>query len=203
MQDERRKLEARMRQENRLPPGQSATFKFPVLHYGPVPEVDLETWTFRTLGLVDEEKNWTWKEFLELPTTSVTCDVHCVTTWSKFGTNWEGVSFKSLVELAGVKPEAQYVLVHAEYGYTANLPLDVMLDDDVLLAYKYEGEYLEPDHGFPLRTLVPSRYFWKSVKWVRAVEFLDADKPGFWEKAGYHNEADPWKEQRHVRRTGW
>ncbi len=203
MQDERRELEARMKQENRLPPGQSATLKFPVLHYGPVPKADLETWTFRTFGLVDEEKTWTWQEFLELPTRSVMCDVHCVTAWSKFGTNWEGVPFRSLVELAGVKPEAQYVLVHAEYGYTANLPLDVMLDDDVLLAYKYEGEYLEPDHGFPLRTLVPKRYFWKSVKWVQAVEFLEADKPGFWEKAGYHNEADPWKEQRHARWEGW
>jgi DMSO/TMAO reductase YedYZ molybdopterin-dependent catalytic subunit len=126
-----------------------------------------------------------------------------VTAWSKFDTRWEGVPFKALVQLAGVKPEARYVVVHAEYGYTANLPLDVMLDSDVLLAYKYEGEYLEPDHGFPLRTLVPKRYFWKSVKWVRAVEFLAEDRQGFWEKAGYHNEADPWQEQRHARWTGW
>ncbi|HEC23494.1 MAG TPA: sulfite oxidase-like oxidoreductase [Chloroflexi bacterium] len=196
---ERRELEKRMIEEGRLPPGQSLTTKFPVLHYGPVPEVDLETWTLRSFGLVEEEKVWTWEEFLKLPTRTVTCDIHCVTRWSKFDTVWEGVPFREFVKLAGVRPEARYVIVHAEYGFTANLPLEVMLDDDVLLAYKFDGKFLEPEHGFPLRTLIPRKYFWKSAKWVRAIEFTDRDRLGFWEQAGYHNEADPWKEQRFAR----
>lgn len=196
---ERRELEKRMIEEGRLPPGQSLTTKFPVLHYGPVPEVDLETWTLRSFGLVEEEKVWTWEEFLKLPTRTVTCDIHCVTRWSKFDTVWEGVPFREFVKLAGVRPEARYVIVHAEYGFTANLPLEVMLDDDVLLAYKFDGKFLEPEHGFPLRTLIPRKYFWKSAKWVRAIEFTDQDRLGFWEQAGYHNEADPWKEQRFAR----
>jgi DMSO/TMAO reductase YedYZ molybdopterin-dependent catalytic subunit len=195
----RREVEKQMIEAGRLPPGQSATLKFPVLHYGPVPKVDLSTWTFRAFGLVEEEKSWTWEEFTALPTKTLTCDIHCVTRWSKFDTVWEGVPFRELVDLVGVKPEARYVIMHAEYGYTANLPLEVLLDDDVLLAYRYDGQPLEADHGFPLRSLIPKKYFWKSTKWLRAVEFADADRLGFWEQAGYHNEADPWKEQRFAR----
>ncbi|MEJ2151114.1 MAG: sulfite oxidase-like oxidoreductase [Chloroflexota bacterium] len=196
---QRRDVERQMIEAGRLPPGQSATLKFPVLHYGPVPKADLSSWTFRAFGLVEEEKSWTWDEFTALPTKTVTCDIHCVTRWSKFDTAWEGVPFREIVDRVGVKPEASYVIMHAEYGYTANLPLEVMLDDDVLLAYKFDGKPLEADHGFPLRSLIPKKYFWKSTKWLRAVEFTDADRLGFWEQAGYHNEADPWKEQRFAR----
>lgn len=193
----RRRLERKMKEEGRLPPGQSLTLKFPVLHYGPLPQTDLKTWTLRTFGLVEEEKMWSWEAFLELPAKKVTCDIHCVTRWSKFDTTWEGLSFKMLAKLTRVKPQAKFVIAHCEHGYTTNVPLDVMLDDDVLLAYRYEGEFLEPEHGFPLRTLVPKRYFWKSAKWVRAIEFTGTDRPGFWENAGYHNEGDPWKEERY------
>ncbi len=202
LERERAELEKRMKAEGRLPPGQSATLKFPVLHYGPVPPFDPQTWTLRVFGLVNEEKVWTWEEFLKLPTKTITCDIHCVTRWSKFDTVWEGVPFRYIAEVVGVKPEAKFVIAHCEYGFTTNLPLEAMLDDDVLLAYKYDGQFLQPEHGFPLRTLVPKRYFWKSAKWLRAVEFTDKDRPGFWEQAGYHNEADPWKEQRHARWAG-
>lgn len=196
---DRRDLEKQAVQEGRIPPGQSLTLKFPVLHYGPVPPFDKDTWTLRAFGLVNEEKVWTWDEFQQLPTTKLTCDIHCVTRWSKLDTVWEGVRFRDFVELVGVKPEAKFVIAHCEYGFTANTPLEVMLDDDVLLAYKYDGKFLDPEHGFPLRTLVPKRYFWKSAKWLRGVEFVDKDRPGFWEQAGYHNDADPWKEQRYGR----
>lgn len=194
--DKRRRLERRMKEEGRLPPGQSATLKFPVLHHGSVPKTDLDAWTLRTFGLVEQERLWSWGEFLELPAKEIICDIHCVTRWSKFDMTWEGVSFKTLVELTQVKPEAKYVIAHCEQGFTTNLPLEVMLEDDVLLAYRYEGQPLDPEHGFPLRTLVPQRYFWKSAKWVRAIEFADRDRPGFWESGGYHNEGDPWREQR-------
>lgn len=193
---DRRDLEKQAAQEGRIPPGQSLTLKFPVLHYGPVPPFDKATWTLRAFGLVDEEKVWTWDEFQQLPTTKLTCDIHCVTRWSKLDTVWEGVRFRDFVEMVGVKPEAMFVIAHCEYGFTANTPLEAMLDDDVLLAYKYDGKFLDPEHGFPLRTLVPRRYFWKSAKWLRGVEFVAEDRPGFWEQAGYHNDADPWKEQR-------
>jgi DMSO/TMAO reductase YedYZ molybdopterin-dependent catalytic subunit len=203
MWDERRALEKRMLEEGRLPPGQSLTLKFPVLHYGPVPRTDLSTWTFRVFGLVGQERTWTWDEFTKLPTKTITCDIHCVTKWSKFDTMWEGVPFRHLVDLVGVKPEAKHVIAHCEYGYTTNVPLDVMLDDDVLLAYKFDGKPLEPDHGYPLRSLVPKRYFWKSAKWLRGIEFTDRDRPGFWEQAGYHNEADPFKEERYSKGGFW
>lgn len=194
--NERREAEKRAAEEGRLPPGQSITLKFPVLHYGPVPPFNKDTWTLRAFGLVDEEKVWTWDEFMQLPTTKVKTDIHCVTRWSKLDTEWEGVLFRDFVERVGVKPEAKFVIAHCEYGFTTNTPLEAMLDDDVLLAYRYDGKPLEPDHGFPLRTFVPKRYFWKSAKWLRGIEFTDVDRPGFWEQAGYHNDADPWKEQR-------
>lgn len=192
----RRREEERVRSQGRLPPGQSLTQKFPVLTYGPTPAYDLATWDLRVAGEVERPMRWNWAEFTSLPTVKRTTDIHCVTRWSMFDTQWEGVLFRDFVQLFGVKPAAKHVIAHCEAGYTTNVPLDVMMDDDVLLAYKFGGEYLEPDHGFPLRTLVPKRYFWKSAKWLRGLEFSAVDKPGFWEVAGYHNNADPFKEER-------
>ena len=192
----RRKEEERVRGEGRLPPGQSLTQKFPVLTYGPTPNYNLETWDLRVFGEVEREMRWNWAEFTSLPTVQLTTDIHCVTRWSMFDTVWEGVLFRDFVQLFGVKPGVKHVIEHCEAGYTTNVPLDVMMDDDVLLAYKFGGEWLEPDHGFPLRTLVPKRYFWKSAKWLRGLEFSTVDKPGFWENAGYHNNGDPFKEER-------
>lgn len=192
----RRREEDEMKAAGRMPPGQSLTQKFPVLHYGAVPAFDPTTWDLRVFGEVAREMRWTWDEFLALPTVTLKTDIHCVTRWSMFDTVWEGVRFRDFVELFGLKPAARFVIAHCENDYTTNLPLEVMLEDDVLLAYKYNGEFLTPDHGFPLRTLVPQRYFWKSAKWLRALEFTRDDQPGFWEQAGYHNEGDPWKEQR-------
>jgi DMSO/TMAO reductase YedYZ molybdopterin-dependent catalytic subunit len=196
----RRKEEERIKQEGRLPPGQSLTQKFPVLTYGPNPPFNPATWDLRVFGEVEKEMRWTWAEFLQLPTLTITCDIHCVTRWSKFDTVWEGVQFTEWCKLFGVKSSARYVIAHCDYGYTTNLPMDVMMDDDVLLAYKFNGLALEPDHGGPMRTLVPKRYFWKSAKFVRAIEFSKNDKPGFWEQSGYHNDGDPFKEERYGRR---
>lgn len=198
----RRKQEEEMRKAGRLPPGQTLTNKFPVLTYGPNPKFDPATWTFRVFGEVERELSWTWDEFLKLPTVKITCDIHCVTRWSKFDTVWEGVPFKHIAELAGMKPSAKHIIAHCDLGYTTNVPVEDMMRDNVLLAYKYDGEFLDPDHGAPLRTLVPHLYFWKSAKFLRALEFSPVDKPGFWEQAGYHNYGDPFKEQRHGRR-GW
>ncbi len=189
---DRRREEDRIRKEGRLPPGQALTFKFPVLHYGPVPPFNPAAWDFRVWGEVEEEKRWTWDEFNQLPRTKVKMDIHCVTRWSKFDTVWEGVPFRELVNLVGVRPEAAYVVAHCDYGYTTNLPLEAMLDDDVLLAYRYDGQFLEPEHGFPLRTLVPKRYFWKSAKWLKAIEFSAENQLGYWERGGYHSHGDPW-----------
>jgi DMSO/TMAO reductase YedYZ molybdopterin-dependent catalytic subunit len=203
----RRDLEKQIEKEGRLPPGQSLTQKFPVLHYGPVPSFDPATWDFRIWGQVEEEHIWNWEEFCQLPRTSLTMDIHCVTRWSKVDTNWEGVSVRKLVELGLIrlKPSAKFVLQHAEYGFTSNLPIEVVLADNFLLATHYDGKPITPDHGAPLRGVVgniPSRaglftpYFWKGAKWLRSLEFIESDQPGFWEQAGYHNEADVWKEER-------
>jgi len=196
----RRDEEQRMKQAGRLPPGQALTQKFPVLHYGPVPEIDLSLWTLSVVGEVERPLTWTWDEFAALPTVTVRTDIHCVTGWSKFDTAWEGPLFRDFVKLCGLKASATHVIAHAAHGFTANLPLAVMLEDDVLLAWKFDGQPLAPEHGFPLRTIVPQRYFWKSAKWLHKLEFADADRPGFWERAGYHNEGDPWKEERYQRR---
>jgi DMSO/TMAO reductase YedYZ molybdopterin-dependent catalytic subunit len=196
----RRKEEERLKAEKRVPPGQSVTQKFPVLHYGPVPAFNESTWDLRVFGEIENEKRWTWAEFQELPTVQVKVDIHCVTRWSKFDTVWEGPLFRDFVQLFGLKPTVKYVIAHAEYGFTTNLPLEAMLEDNVLLAWKFNGQLLDPDHGFPVRTLVPQRYFWKSAKWLRKLEFSPVDKPGFWEQAGYHNEGHPWKEERTQRR---
>jgi DMSO/TMAO reductase YedYZ molybdopterin-dependent catalytic subunit len=197
---QRRKDEERVKNEGRLPPGQSLTQKFPVLTYGPNARFDPVTWDLRVFGEVEKEMRWSWEEFLALPTVTLTCDIHCVTRWSKFDTTWEGVRFNEFVKLFGVKPTAKFVIAHCDHGYTTNLPIEAMMEDDVLLAYKYDGKPLEPDHGFPVRTLVPKRYFWKSAKFLRGLEFSPVDKPGFWEQAGYHNDGDPWTEERYGRR---
>jgi DMSO/TMAO reductase YedYZ molybdopterin-dependent catalytic subunit len=205
---ERRQLENQMAQEGRLPSGQSLTLKFPILTVGPVPEYDLEQWSFRIFGEVEEPRIWSWEEFQALPRSRVTMDIHCVTRWSKFDTEWEGVSLATLVEheIIKLKPAAAYVMQHCEYGYMANLPLSVGLADNFLLATHFNGEPLEPDHGYPLRGVIghiPGReelktpYFWKGGKWLRAIEFASADRLGYWEQVGFHNEADVWKEQRY------
>ena len=182
---------------DRIPPGQYRTEKFPVLHYGSVPKTDLATWDFRIYGLVDAPLTLTWAQFKALPRKTVETDIHCVTRWTKLDTTWEGVPIQHILELAGVRPEATHVVSHAEQGYTANLPLSILDDDDVLLADTFDGQPLELEHGYPLRLIVPKRYFWKSSKWIRGLEFLDHDQLGFWERYGYNNDADPWKEERY------
>jgi DMSO/TMAO reductase YedYZ molybdopterin-dependent catalytic subunit len=182
---------------SRIPPGQYRTTKFPVLHYGSVPSTDLAKWDFKVWGEVDSPYTLTWQEFKALPRTTVGADIHCVTRWTKLDTTWEGVAIREVLDRAGVRPGATHVLAHSEQGYTANLPLSVLDDDDVLLADTFDGAELEREHGWPLRLVVPKRYFWKSAKWIRGLEFLDHDILGFWERYGYNNDADPWKEERY------
>lgn len=196
----RRQLEEEMRAAGRLPPGQTLTEDFPVLTYGPTPRFNPDTWTLRAFGAVERDTSWTWAQFQTLPTVKITCDIHCVTRWSKFDTVWEGVPFKHIAELVGVKPEAKHVIAHCEHGYTTNVPLEDMLRDEVMLAMRYDGQPLDAEHGGPLRTLVPHLYLWKSAKWVRGLEFSATDKPGFWEVGGYHNYGDPFREERYGRR---
>ena len=204
---DRRKEEERIRSEKRLPPGQALTLKFPVLHYGSVPPFNPATWDFRMWGEVEKEARWTWNEFNRLPRTQVTMDIHCVTRWSKADTTWEGVSVRTLVDqgLVRLKPTAKFVMQHAEYGFTVNVPLEVALQENFLLATHFNGEPITPDHGFPLRGVVgaiPGRdelkspYLWKGAKWLRGLEFMSRDRLGFWEQAGYSNSADIWKEER-------
>jgi len=195
--NERRERERQMKAEGRLPPGQSLTLKWPVLHYGSVPRFDPATWDFRTYGLVANPVRWGWAEFSKLPRVERTSDFHCVTRWSRFDTRWSGVAVREILKLVQPRPEARYVLVHAEQGYTANVPLADLDRDGVLIATHHDGEPLSPDHGYPARLIVPHLYGWKSVKWVRRFEFLDQDEAGFWEQNGYHMYGDPWKEQRH------
>ena len=182
--------------EPRLPPGQVRTDKWPVLHYGSIPRIDLASWDFRVYGLVDQPVRWSWEEFRALPQVQVRSDIHCVTRWSRYDNTWQGVAFKEILARVTPKPEASFVIVHAEQDYTANLPLAELIQDDVLFAHSHDGEPLAPEHGWPLRLVVPHRYFWKSAKWVRGVEFVERDRPGFWERNGYHNDADPWTEER-------
>ena len=203
----RKEDEQRIADEGRLPAGQSLTRKFPVLHYGPVPSFDAASWDLHVWGEVEGEVRWTWDEFSQLPRTSLLMDIHCVTRWSKFDTSWEGVSVRTLVDEGFIrpKPEARYVIQHTEYGYTTNLPLEIVLSENFLLATHFNGEPLTPEHGYPLRGIVGSilarndlkvPYFWKGAKWLRGLEFLTEDRLGFWEQAGYHNQADVWKEER-------
>ena len=181
----------------RTPPGQVLTTKWPVLTYGRAPRFDPATWSFRCFGLVEREVGWTWPELLALPRAEVTCDIHCVTRWSRLDNRFEGVPVREILQRVPLKPAARYVLVHADPDYTTNLALDELADDDALLALRHDGRELTPDHGGPLRLVVPKLYFWKSAKWVRGFEFLDVNPPGFWELNGYHTHADPWTEERY------
>ena len=194
---ERKQLERAMRDAGRLPPGQSATLKWPVLHEGTVPRFDPRTWDFQIAGLVEKPVRLTWDEFTSLPIKQVTADMHCVTRWSRFDVRWEGVPFAEVMKLAGAKPDAKYVMVVAEQGYTSNVPLEDLMRPATLFALKHNGEPLPADHGYPVRLVVPHLYFWKSAKWLQRIEFLAEDAPGYWEVRGYHNRGDPWAEQRY------
>jgi DMSO/TMAO reductase YedYZ molybdopterin-dependent catalytic subunit len=183
----------------RLPPGQYLTEKWPVLHAGNVPHYppDLAGWDLRVFGEVENPITLSWQELNELPRTDHTQDIHCVTRWSKFDMTFEGVHWRELEKLVRPKPSARYAIAHAEQGFTANVPLEFLRDEQALLATHANGELLEPDHGYPLRLVIPGKYFWKSAKWLRGIELSAGDKPGFWERYGYHNDADPWREQRY------
>ncbi len=181
----------------RIPPGQQLTTKWPVLTYGPVPKVDLATWDLRITGLVEELTWYTWDEFKALPQARRHNDIHCVTRWSKLDNDWDGVAVLELMKRVALKPEAKAVVVHAEHGFTANLLLDDFLRADNMLAHSHGDEPLTPEHGYPLRLVVPHLYFWKSVKFVRGLEFVAEDQPGFWERNGYHMRGDPWDEERY------
>ena len=181
----------------RTPPGQVLTTKWPVLTYGRTPRFDPRKWSFRAFGLLEEETSFSWEELQALPRVEVACDIHCVTRWSRLDNRFEGVSVREIVRRVRPKPEAKYVMVHADPDYTTNLALADLVDDDVVLALRHDDQDLTPDHGGPLRLVVPKLYFWKSAKWVRGFEFLDVNPPGFWEVNGYHMHADPWAEERY------
>ena len=183
--------------ENRIPPGQKITEKWPVLHYGDVPAIDISQWTFFITGLVKKERVLDYKEFMSLPRVTVVSDIHCVTGWSKLNNVWEGIATNVIKELVDILPEAHYVMVHAERGFSTNLSLTDFFAEDVLFAVMHDGKPLTPEHGYPARLVVPRLYFWKSAKWVTGIEFMEKDRKGFWESYGYHNRGDPWKEERY------
>lgn len=185
-------------QTDRTPPNQRVTDSFPVLTYGAAPTVDTKDWKFGVVGAVDEELSFTWAEFLALPQSTVKADIHCVTGWSKLDTTWEGVAFADLLQLIRPKSKARFVVVHCYGGYTTNVPLADLKEPDVLFAHRFNGEPLEADHGGPRRLVVPHLYFWKSAKWVRGLQFVERDSPGFWEQYGYHMHGDPWQEERYA-----
>jgi len=203
----RKAKENLVKEGNRLPAGQSLTDRFPVLHYGPTATYrNLDNWDLRVFGLVEEEKVWNWDEFNKLPRTNVTMDIHCVTRWSKFDTTWEGVSLKSLIDVGLIRltPKARYLVQHCEYGFTVNLPLEVAMQPNFLLATHYNGQPLEPEHGYPLRGVIgaipggphKATYLWKGGKWLRSLEFLSHNRLGYWELIGFHNGADVWQQER-------
>lgn len=187
---------------SRLPPGQYSTRRFPVLHVGDVPDADLSAWTLRVFGAVETPLELSWGELLDLGSIDMTVDIHCVTKWSKFDTVWQGIALDRVLDAAGVRSEATHLIEHAEHGYTTNVPLDAVRGVDAggrpsaMLAHTFDGHPLEPDHGFPMRLVVPALYFWKSAKWLRGLELSVGDRPGFWERNGYHNIGDPWREER-------
>lgn len=183
--------------ENRIPPGQRLVNQWPVLHYGQVQRIDPSSWRFSISGLVEKELWLDYREFMSLPRVRVLSDVHCVTGWSKLDNLWEGVSASQLKKLVRILPEARFVIVHAAGGFTTNLQISDFFEPDVVFAVKHDGKPLTPEHGFPVRLVVPRLYFWKSAKWVTGVEFTAEDRPGFWESHGYHNRGDPWKEERY------
>jgi DMSO/TMAO reductase YedYZ molybdopterin-dependent catalytic subunit len=193
----RQELAAKGYDPDRLPPGQYLTDRFPVLHVGDVPEYEPGQWDLTITGLVDRPFVISFDELKAMPSVTLTFDIHCVTKWSKFDTSWTGVRVRDLLAQAGVQPTATHVIEHAEFGYTTNLPLADITTDEAIVAYAFEGEEIEAIHGGPVRIVVPHLYFWKSAKWVRALELSDRDKPGFWERNGYHQYGDPFKEQRH------
>ena len=182
--------------EERVPPGQFVTERFPVLTYGPTVDYPfLDGWDLRIFGLA-QEKRFSWDELTALPTKTQTVDIHCVTRWSKLDTTWSGVPWREFLRHIEVDPAATHMMAHCDGDYTTNIPLDVLDDDDTMLATLYQGKPIEPDHGYPLRLLVPKKYFWKSAKWLRGLEFMRGDRPGFWERYGYHMQGDPWLEER-------
>ena len=182
---------------DRVPPGQVLTPKWPVLHYGGVPRVDLAKWDLRVFGQVENPFALTWEEYRALPRTQLHCDIHCVTRWSRLDNTFEGVPFREIYDRARPRPDARFAMVHAENGFTTNVPLEDLLQPNVILADSHDGAPLSPEHGWPLRLVVPHLYFWKSAKWLRGFEFLVADQPGFWEQYGYHMRGDPWQEERY------
>jgi DMSO/TMAO reductase YedYZ molybdopterin-dependent catalytic subunit len=184
-------------EDERLPPGQYLARDFPVLHVGTPPRFDPETWRFRAFGAVEKPLELSWSEFCSLPVKTIKTDIHCVTRWTKFDTTWEGVPFAEIERRVRPNASARFVVTHGANGYTANVPREAANAGDVLFAYQFGGAPLESIHGGPMRMLIPSRYFWKSTKWCVGVEFLEEDRPGFWELRGYHNEGDPWKEERY------
>jgi DMSO/TMAO reductase YedYZ molybdopterin-dependent catalytic subunit len=194
---ERKSLERERREDRRLPPGQHLTLKWPVLHEGQVPQFDPARWDLDVRGAVENPFRLTWEEFRALPHKKIKADFHCVTTWSKFDNEWEGVPFQLIAERARPKPEAGYVMIHGEGGYTTNVPLEDLMRDDVLLADWHAPEPLTAEHGAPLRLVVPHLYAWKSAKWLRGFEFLAGDRAGYWEQVGYHMYGDPFREQRY------
>jgi DMSO/TMAO reductase YedYZ molybdopterin-dependent catalytic subunit len=183
----------------RIPPGQTLTApdRWPLLHFGPIPKTDIATWNFKVFGAVENELTLDYGELRALPSKEVVADIHCVTGWSRLGDKWTGVPIKDILARVKPKPEAKYVMAHSEYGYTTTVPLEVLDGEDNLLCYAWNGQDLTPDHGWPLRLFVPSKYFWKSAKWLRGLEFMERNRLGFWEQRGYHDEADPWKETRY------
>jgi DMSO/TMAO reductase YedYZ molybdopterin-dependent catalytic subunit len=181
----------------RLPPGQYLTEKWPVLHAGDVPKVELGTWDLRIYGEVEEPVTLTYEQLTQLPATDITTDIHCVTRWSRFDAKFKGVHWRELAALCKPKPSAQFVVAHAEQGFTSNVPLAALEDENALVVYEADGAPLTPDHGWPVRLFIPSKYFWKSAKWLRGIELSAADKPGFWERYGYNNNADYWQEERY------
>jgi DMSO/TMAO reductase YedYZ molybdopterin-dependent catalytic subunit len=182
---------------DRVPPGQRVTEGWPVLSYGGTPRIDLKDWRFAIAGLVEREVSLTWEEFNALPQVNLANDIHCVTGWSKLDNEWAGVRFRDVAGLARPKPEARHVMVHSYGGYTTNVPLADLMRDEVLFAHTHNGKPIEPEHGGPLRLVVPHLYFWKSAKWVRGLLFMADEKPGFWEMYGYHIRGDPWNEERY------
>ena len=190
-----RRRHAELPEGVQLPPGQYLTHDFPVLSAGPTPDVPLDKWEFTLSGAVDETRTWSWDELQALPSESITVDIHCVTSWSKLGTGWQGVSVDTLLE--DVEVLGAYSMIHSYGGYTTNLAIEDIADGKAWVVYAYDGEPLEPEHGGPARLLVPHLYFWKSAKWVNGIEVMDDDEPGFWESLGYHDRGDPWREQRY------
>lgn len=184
--------------DKRLPPGQYETKDFPVLSLGPTPQISKSDWSLKIFGLVEHEIELDWEKINTFPQKNVVKDIHCVTKWSKFDTNWKGVDLEDIISIVKVKKEATHIIAYSYDGYTTNLPMEDILNGKAMVALEYDGQDIEAKHGGPARLLVPHLYFWKSAKWLKGIEFVDADQPGFWEKRGYHNYGNPWKEQRYT-----